>query len=100
VIWRPRYDPVIHLGHILTAVSFIVFGIGAWYGIKSDVNVIQFRVSNMEDSLKTLATTMNTLANKAIVDTAQNEKLLAFEKRIQSNEMKVDRLQQRLETIR
>ena len=31
------FDPTIHAGHVMTAITIIVCTIGAWYGVKSDI---------------------------------------------------------------
>ena len=45
---KPRFDPTINYGHILTAVSFIVAGAGAYYGMRAELQNVDQRVENRE----------------------------------------------------
>lgn len=92
---RPRFDPVIHLGHLLTAGSFIIFGIGAWYGVKSDIASVEFRVAAMERSVTKLAGAMEKIADKAVIDAQQSERINGLDRRVDSNDRRIDRLEGR-----
>ena len=41
---KPRFDPTINCGHSLTAVSFIVAGAGAYYGMRAELQNVDQRV--------------------------------------------------------
>jgi hypothetical protein len=42
---KPRFDPTINLGHVLTFVGFMVAGFGAWSNVDKRITVIEERVS-------------------------------------------------------
>jgi hypothetical protein len=47
---KPRFDPTINYGHVLTALSIIVAGTGAYYGMS-----VELRVAKIEATLQQLA---------------------------------------------
>ena len=77
---KPRFDPTINYGHVLTAVSFIAAGAGAYYGMRSELMHVDQRVAKIESTLQQLA-------NVVVLTARQDEKLNAIERR-------VDRLEQ------
>lgn len=42
---KPRFDPTINLGHVLTFVGFMLAGFGAWTTLDKRVTIIEERVS-------------------------------------------------------
>jgi hypothetical protein len=42
---RPRFDPTINYGHVLTALSIIIAGTGAYYGMSSQLHNVDQRVA-------------------------------------------------------
>ena len=77
---KPRLDPTINYGHILTVVSFIVAGVAAYYGLKGELLTVDLRVAKIESTLQQLA-------NVVILAARQDEKLNSIER-------SVDRLEQ------
>ena len=77
---KPVFDPTINYGHVLTAVSFIIAGIGAYYGMRAELGSMDLRVAKIE-------LTLQQLANVLVLSARQDEKLIAIERR-------VDRLEQ------
>jgi hypothetical protein len=75
-----RFDPTINYGHILTAVSFIIAGAGAYYGMRAELQNVDQRVAKIESTLQQLASVI-------ILTARQDERLNAIERR-------VDRLEQ------
>ena len=77
---KPLFDRTITYGHILTAISFIVAGTAAFFGMKAELQNVDQRVARIEATLQQLA--------DVVVQTArQDERLNAIERR-------VDRLEQ------
>jgi hypothetical protein len=72
---RPRFDPTINYGHILTAVSFIVAGAGAYYGMRAELQSVNQRVAKIEMTLQQLASVV-------VLTARQDEKLNAIERRV------------------
>lgn len=77
---KPRFDPTINYGHILTAVSFVIAGMAAYYGMKAELQNVDQRVAKIENTLQQLA-------NVVVLTARQDERLNAIERR-------VDRLEQ------
>ena len=77
---KPLLDRTITYGHILTAISFVVAGTAAFFGMKAELQNVDQRVAKIEATLKQFA--------NVVVQTArQDERLNAIERR-------VDRLEQ------
>jgi len=72
---KPRLDPTINYGHILTAVSFIIAGAGAYYGTRAELQYVDLRVVKIENTLQQLA-------NVLVLTARQDEKLNAIERRV------------------
>ncbi len=77
---KPRFDPTINYGHILTVVTFIFAGSAAYYGMKAELHNVDQRVAKIESTLQQLA-------NVVVLTARQDERLNAIERR-------VDRLEQ------
>jgi len=79
---KPLFDRTITYGHILKAISFIIAGTAAFFGMKAELQNVDARVAKIESTLQQLAS--------VVVQTArQDERLNAIERR-------VDRLEQSL----
>lgn len=72
---RPRFDPTINYGHVLTAVSFIMAGIGAYFGMSAELRNVDQRVAKIES-------TLHQLANVVVLTARQDERLIAIERRV------------------
>jgi len=77
---KSLFDPTINYGHVLTAVSFIIVGAGAYYGIRAELQNVDQRVAKIESTLQQLA-------NVLVLTARQDVRLIAIERR-------VDRLEQ------
>ena len=77
---KPKFDPTISYGHVLTALSIIIAGTGAYYGISAYLHSVDQRVAKIESTLQQLANVM-------VLTARQYERLIAIERR-------VDRLEQ------
>jgi len=77
---KPKFDPTINYGHILTAISFIIAGTAAFFGMKAELQNVDQRVAKIE-------MTLQQLANVVVQTARQDERLNAIERR-------VDRLEQ------
>jgi hypothetical protein len=77
---RPKFDPTINYGHVLTALSIIIAGTGAYYGMSTELHNVDQRVAKIE-------ATLQQLANAMVLTARQDERLISIERR-------VDRLEQ------
>jgi hypothetical protein len=62
-------------GHILTVVSFIIAGAGAYYGIRAELQSVDQRVAKIE-------VTLQQLAHVVVLTARQDEKLNGIERRV------------------
>jgi hypothetical protein len=72
---KPLFDPTINYGHILTAVSFIIAGTAAFFGMKVELYNVDQRVAKIE-------ATLQQLANVVVLTARQDERLNAIERRV------------------
>lgn len=77
---RPRFDPTINYGHILTALTLIIAGAGAYFGMRAELQNVDLRVAKLESTLQQLASVI-------VLTARQDEKLVGIERRL-------DRLEQ------
>jgi len=73
---KPRFDPTINYGHILTAATFIAAGLAAFLGMKFELQDLNQRVAKVE-------ATLQQLANIVVVTARQDERLKAIERRVE-----------------
>ena len=66
----------INLGHILTIISMLIGGAGAYYGMKSELQAVGYRVERIEANIAQLTAL-------SIVTARQDEKLLNIERRVE-----------------
>ena len=48
------FDPTIHAGHIMTALTILVCSIGAWYNMKEQVNMIKSQSETQQAQINKL----------------------------------------------
>lgn len=77
---RPKFDPTINYGHILTVLSFIIAGTGAYFGMRAELQGVDQRVAKIESTLQQLA-------NVVVVTARQDERLSAIERRVDRLEL-------------
>lgn len=73
--------PTINYGHVLTALSIVIAGTGAYYGMSSELHNVDQRVAKIEVTLQQLSNVM------VLTERQDDERLIAIERR-------VDRLEQ------
>jgi hypothetical protein len=83
---KPRFDPTINLGHLLTFGGFILAGVGAWYGVKSEVANIEYRISSIDKTVERLTTNVEKLTAITVVTARQDEQIAAMRTRIDALE--------------
>ena len=72
---KPRLDPTINYGHILTIATLIMAGVGAYFGMRGELVNVDLRVAKIESTLQQLA-------NVVILTARQDEKLNAIGQRV------------------
>lgn len=73
---RPRFDPTINYGHILTALTLIIAGAGAYFGMRAELQNVDLRVAKLESTLQQLASVV-------VLTARQDEKLIGLERRLE-----------------
>ena len=61
-----HFDPTVKLGDIVTVISFIGFGIAAFYKIKNQLDIHSLRLTNMEATMLTNAETLKLVVAQEI----------------------------------
>ena len=72
---RPVFDPTINYGHVLTALSFVLAAIGAYYGMRAEMTGMDLRIAKIE-------ITLQQLANVVVLTARQDERIVAIERRL------------------
>lgn len=83
---RPRFDPTINLGHMLTFGGFILAGLGAWYGVKSEVANIEYRIGSIEKTAERLTVNVEKLTAITVITARQDEQINAMRLRMDALE--------------
>jgi hypothetical protein len=72
---KPRFDPTINYGHILTVISFVAAAAVAYFGMRAELHNVDYRVAKIENTLQQLA-------NVIVLTARQDERLTAVERRV------------------
>jgi hypothetical protein len=72
---KPKFDPTINYGYVLTALSIVIAGTGAYYGMSSELYNVDQRVAKIESTLQQLANVM-------VLTARQDERLIPIERRV------------------
>ncbi len=81
---QPKFDRTINYGHVLTALSIIIAGTGAYYGMSAELHHVDQRVAKIE-------ATLQQLANVMVLTARQDERLNAIERRVDRFEQSTGR---------
>ena len=92
---KPRFDPTVNLGHLITFMGFILAALGGWYTIKGDVAILGTRIENMEQTTSRLTSTVERLTTVITTDARQDERITAMERRIDTNERRLEASRQK-----
>ena len=49
-----QFETTINLGQLLTAVGFIVAGMSAWYSLRNQVEVLNYKLQGLSDKTNTI----------------------------------------------
>jgi hypothetical protein len=72
-------DPTINCGHVLTALSIVIAGTGAYFGMSSELHNVDQRVAKIE-------ATLQQVANVMVLTARQHERLISIERRVDLHE--------------
>ncbi len=76
---KPRFDPTVNLGHVITFVGFIVAGIGAYAGASAELKAINLRLEVVERQIEKMSEVV-------ITTVRQSERMAQFERRLEKLE--------------
>lgn len=79
---RPKFDPTVNLGHVLSILSFIGMAVAAYYAMKSDIQSVELRMVTVEKTTSDLANSMTRLTDVVVAAARQDERMNAFHARI------------------
>jgi hypothetical protein len=82
----PKFDPSINLGHVLTVVTLVLAAGGSYYGIRGDLDALAQRMQSAEKAV-------DRLADVVVASARQDEKLRAFEVRLDGMERRIERME-------
>lgn len=83
---RPRFDPTINLGHIMTFIGLCFAALGAYYGAKAELESIALRITVVEKQIERMSQIL-------ITDARQDERTTALERRL-------DRIEQQIHKVK
>jgi len=72
---KSRFDPTINYGHVLTAISFFIAAVAAYYDTRAELLNVDRRVAKIE-------ATLQQLANVPVLTARQDEQLISIERRV------------------
>jgi len=81
---KPRFDPTVNLGHVMTFLGFMLAGIGAYYGARMELSAIGLRIGVVERQIDKLATIL-------VTDARQDERMSQIERRVERIEREQSR---------
>lgn len=80
---RPKFDPTVNLGHVLSILSFIGMAVAAYYAMKSDIQAVELRMVTVEKTTSELANSMTRLTDVVVSAARQDERMNALTTRIE-----------------
>jgi hypothetical protein len=94
---KPRFDPTVNLGHLLTFVGFIAATVAAWYGVKAEVEsvktavqssvlAVEFRVAATDRTVDRLVLNVEKLTAVTVITARQDEQILGLGRRLDAVE--------------
>lgn len=93
----PHFDPTLNWGHILTAGSFCIFGVIAFFSLQRDVVELRVetrtRMAVMEKNLSLLTENVIKVSDQILVDVRQTERLDQHDRRFEIESRRLDRLE-------
>ena len=80
---RPKFDPTVNLGHVLSILSFVGMAVAAYYAMKSDIQAVELRMVAVEKTAGELANSMKQLTDVVVAAARQDERMNALTNRIE-----------------
>lgn len=80
---RPRFDPTINLGHVLSILSFLVMAAAGYFAMKGDIDKLDMRLVTVEKSGHDLIQSVSRLADVMVITARQDERINALGSRVE-----------------
>jgi hypothetical protein len=80
---RPRFDATINLGDMLVVAGFILAAGASYYGVKSEIQGVEYRITAMEKTAERLSANIDKLTTITIVTARQDEQIAAIVRRLE-----------------
>lgn len=78
----------LNLGHVLTIISMLAGGAGAYYGMKSELTILNIGVSSVGERVSKIESALTQLSAIAVITARQDEQLSAIRLRLDRIESK------------
>jgi hypothetical protein len=79
---RPRFDPTVNLGHVLSILSFVGMAVAAYYAMKGDIDKLESRMVTVERTAGDVASSVSRLTDVVVITARQDERLNALGARV------------------
>lgn len=79
---RPRFDPTVNLGHVLSILAFVGMAVMAYYAMKGDIDKLEARMVMMEKSGAEMAGSITRLTEVVVITARQDERINSLNARI------------------
>lgn len=94
---RPHFNPELNWGHILSAGTFAIFGLVAFFALQRDLSELRVetrvRLASVEKTLGLLAENLVKVSEQVHVDIRQTERLEGHDRRLDIQSRRLDRLE-------
>ena len=85
---RPRFDPTVNLGHVLSILAFIGMALGGYISMKSDIDTVKVEVSKVKQETAQMTAALGQLTQLLIDAGRQDERIQALIGRVDRLERK------------
>jgi hypothetical protein len=94
---RPHFNPELNWGHILSAGTFAIFGLVAFFALQRDLSELRVetkvRLTALEKTMSLLAENLVKVGEQIYVDIKQTEKIDGHDRRLDIQARRLDRLE-------
>lgn len=88
----PMIDPTVSVGNLIQIVVIVMGGVSVFFALRSDVRVIRHDMNNLRERQDALSEAFKQLGDILAKVAVQDERLIGWERRIQSVERTIDEL--------
>lgn len=93
----PHFNPELNWGHILSAGTFFVFGLVAFFSLQRDLGELRtetrLRVTAIEQAILLISQNLTKVSDQILVDVQQTARLESQDRRLDIQSRRIDRLE-------